>query len=180
MIGPSGVGIRSDPPAGPSPSEPSERAEWSGFRPPAVTPDPNEWAAGGTYTLLIELPTATTIGVGALGEHRFRAGWYAYTGSALGSGGFARVDRHRELAAGERTTRHWHIDYVLGRPDATLRDVVTSAGADVECAVAASLPAGPVDGFGASDCGCRAHLARLAGRDAALSAVRRAHDEAGG
>jgi len=142
-----------------------------------VTPDPSEGTTGGTYTLLVELSSPTTIGVGALGEHRFRAGWYAYTGSALGSGGFARVDRHRELAAGDRSTRHWHIDYLLGHPEARLREVVTSAGADVECAVAGALPPGPVDGFGASDCDCPAHLARFADRDAALSAVRRAHEE---
>jgi len=69
---------------------------------------------GGTYTLVLELDRADSIEVGALGEHRFPAGWYAYTGSAFGTGGFARVDRHYELAAGERSTRHWHIDYLLG------------------------------------------------------------------
>jgi endonuclease-3 len=114
---------------------------------------------GGTYTLLLELPEATTIAVGALGEHRFPAGWYAYTGSAFGSGGFGRVDRHYELAAGERETRHWHIDYLLGHPDSRIRGDVRTPETDIECAVAETLPDGPIDGFGASDCDCVSHLA---------------------
>lgn len=50
---------------------------------------------GGTYTLVIALPEPATIKVGALGEHGFPTGWYAHTGSAFGSGGLSRVDRHR-------------------------------------------------------------------------------------
>ena len=114
---------------------------------------------GGTYTLLVELPEAATVEVGALGERRFPAGWYAYTGSALGAGGFSRVDRHYELAAGERTARHWHVDYLLGHDGAHVRGDVRTPDADVECAVALALPDSPVEGFGASDCDCAAHLA---------------------
>ena len=114
---------------------------------------------GGTYTLLVELPEPATVEVGALGERRLPAGGYAYTGSALGAGGFARVDRHYELAAGDRETRFWHVDYLLGHPGAELRGDVRSPGADRECAVARRLPDGPVEGFGASDCACRSHLA---------------------
>jgi Uri superfamily endonuclease len=69
---------------------------------------------GGTYTLVIELPETAQIRVGALGTNTFDPGWYAYVGSANGPGGFARVERHRELAAGERDVRHWHVDYLLG------------------------------------------------------------------
>lgn len=116
-------------------------------------------ATGGTYTLVLTLPRAVDIEVGALGVHTFAAGAYAYTGSALGSGGFARVDRHRRVAAGESDTRHWHVDYLTGHPDTELVDVVTSPGVDAECAVADRLPDGPVEGFGASDCTCRSHLA---------------------
>jgi len=113
---------------------------------------------GGTYTLLLALPEAVELDVGALGTRTLAPGAYAYTGSALGSGGFARVDRHRRLAAGESDTRHWHVDYLLGHPDTELRTVVTSPGVDAECDVAGRLPAGPIAGFGASDCGCRSHL----------------------
>jgi Uri superfamily endonuclease len=114
---------------------------------------------GGTYTLLIELASPATIEVGALGDHRFEPGIYAYTGSALGAGGFSRVDRHRRTARGEHDVRHWHVDHLLAHPDARIDSVVRSVGADVECAVADRLPAGPVDGFGASDCDCGGHLA---------------------
>jgi Uri superfamily endonuclease len=136
-------------------------------------------AVGGTYTLLVGLRSDVEVDIGALGEHRIPAGWYGYTGSALGRGGFARVERHRELAVGERDTRHWHIDYLLGHPGATLWEVVRSPGADIECAVAERLPEGPVAGFGASDCDCRSHLTRAADGPAAMAMVQRAHRESG-
>ena len=120
-------------------------------------------SGSGTYVLVVDLPRATTLEVGALGEREFDAGTYAYVGSAFGPGGFARVDRHRELARGERDARHWHIDYVLGHPETTLESAITFPDADRECELAASLPGEPVDGFGASDCDCSGHL--LAGPD---------------
>jgi len=135
---------------------------------------------GGTYTLLIGLARPADITVGALGEHRFPAGAYAYTGSAFGPGGFGRVDRHYELAAGERGTRHWHVDYLLGHGDASIRGDVRTTDADVECAVAAALPEAPVAGFGASDCGCRSHLAYDEDGDRLRAAVSRAHRDADG
>jgi len=130
---------------------------------------------GGTYTLVLELPTATTIDVGALGTHEFDAGWYAYTGSALGPGGFARVDRHREVCAGDRDTRHWHVDYLLGDAPTRVEAVLRTPGADVECVVARALPDGPVPGFGASDCDCATHLSSSPRRDDLLWTVERAH-----
>jgi Uri superfamily endonuclease len=130
---------------------------------------------GGTYTLLLDLPEAVDIAVGALGSRRFPAGAYAYTGSALGSGGFARVDRHRRVAAGDHDVRHWHIDYLAGHSATTLAGVVTSPGVDAECAIARRLPAGPVDGFGASDCRCRSHLAVDDDIEALRTAVEAAH-----
>ena len=141
--------------------------------------------AGGTYTLLIERPRAAEIEVGALGRIEFDAGWYAYVGSALGTGGFSRIDRHRELAAGERDTRHWHIDYLLGHPDSALAEVVTSGGVDGECRVAGALAGeqrggGTVDfdavpDFGCSDCGCDSHLFHAPASDPLREAVADAH-----
>jgi endonuclease-3 len=128
----------------------------------------------GIYTLLFEIPDPVDIDVGALGSHTLSAGTYAYTGSALGRGGFARVDRHRRLAAGESDTRHWHVDHLLGHPDTALVTVVTSAGVDAECAVAGRLPRGPIAGFGASDCDCRSHLSG-GGDGSLLTAVESAH-----
>lgn len=135
--------------------------------------------ANGTYTLLVELPEAATIEVGALGEHRFPAGWYAYTGSAFGTGGFSRVDRHYELAAGDRETRHWHVDYLLGHEATALRGDVRTVGSDVECGVAEKLPDGPVGGFGASDCDCPSHLAYTADGGELRRVVADAHREVG-
>lgn len=132
----------------------------------------------GTYSLLIELTAGATVEIGALGPHELDAGWYVYTGSAFGPGGLARVERHRELARGEREASHWHVDYLLGPPDSAVRAVVTTVDTDVECAVARRLPPGPIDGFGASDCACPAHLARFDSRETALRTVRRAHEAA--
>jgi endonuclease-3 len=114
--------------------------------------------ACGTYTLLVELPRPATIDVGALGTFDLPAGGYAYVGSALGAGGFSRVDRHRRVADGTHDVRHWHVDYLTGHPAARLVAVVTTRGRDVECEVATALPEGPISGFGASDCTCRSHL----------------------
>jgi len=75
---------------------------------------------GGTYTLLVELATDCTVGFGAAGERHLSAGWYAYTGTAFGPGGFARVDRHARVAAGHNDARHWHVDYLLGHPHTRL------------------------------------------------------------
>ncbi len=130
---------------------------------------------GGTYTLVVSLAEPATIEVGALGERRFSKGWYAYTGSAFGPGGFSRVDRHRDLARGEREVRHWHIDYLLGHPDTTIETVVRTPDRDVECAVARALPDAGIPGFGASDCDCESHLARAEEEAALLAAVERAH-----
>jgi len=137
-----------------------------------VTETPED---GGTYTLLVALFDAATVDVGALGTYTFDPGWYTYTGSALGSGGFARVERHRDLAAGDRDTRHWHVDYLLGLDDASLDTVVTSGGEDIECAVAAELSAATIPGFGCSDCGCDSHLHYHPQRALLLDAVRETH-----
>jgi len=125
----------------------------------------------GTYVLVIDVPRTTSFAVGALGERTFEAGTYAYVGSAFSPGGFSRVDRHRELAAGERDTRHWHIDYLLGQSATTLETAITFPDADRECELAASLPGIPVDGFGASDCGCAGHLLATPDADTVVEAA---------
>ncbi|WP_255149980.1 GIY-YIG nuclease family protein [Halorarius halobius] len=132
---------------------------------------------GGIYTLLVELDRPVTLEVGALGRHALPAGWYAYTGSALGSGGFSRVERHRDLAAGDGDTRHWHVDYLLCHGAMRLADDVRTP-VDAECEVARALPEGPVEGFGASDCDCRSHLAYAPDRAALEAAVTDAHRRA--
>lgn len=133
----------------------------------------------GTYTILLNLPEAETLTIGALGTYECSAGYYAYTGSAFGPGGFARVDRHHEIATGDRETRQWHIDYLLGETGARIETVVRSPEADIECAVAqavAEVGEIPVDTFGASDCNCPSHLSYAPDRNPLLDAVRASHE----
>lgn len=118
---------------------------------------------GGTYVLAIDTPSIG-IEIGAAGEYRLD-GPYAYVGSALGPGGFSRVERHRELASGEHEVRHWHVDYLLGHPDSELEWIARFPDADRECELAATLPGDPVSGVGASDCDCSAHLLAIPNRD---------------
>jgi endonuclease-3 len=135
----------------------------------------------GTYTLVFAVADAVAVAVGALGVHEFPSGAYAYTGSALGAGGFSRIDRHRRVAADEHGVRHWHVDYLGGHEGVSLASVERLGGArDEECrlarAVAADAPeADPVAGFGASDCECPSHLARFDGVADAEAAVASAY-----
>lgn len=129
----------------------------------------------GTYTLLVRLTAQARIRFGATGDRDLEAGWYAYTGSAHGPGGFARVDRHRRVAAGEHDVRHWHIDYLLGHPGTVIDDVERSPGADAECRIAAGIGLEPVPGIGATDCDCDTHLAYAPDRDPLRAAVTGAH-----
>ncbi|NHN47638.1 GIY-YIG nuclease family protein [Halostella sp. JP-L12] len=126
----------------------------------------------GTYVLVVDLAEPATVEVGALGDREFDAGTYAYVGSAFGPGGFSRVDRHRELAAGERDARHWHVDYLLGHPSASLAEAITYPDADIECHLAGALPGERVSGVGASDCDCDAHLLAAPNREALLAEAR--------
>ncbi len=130
---------------------------------------------GGTYTLVIELRTDATVEFGAAGERPLSAGWYAYTGTAFGPGGFARIDRHARVAAGRNDARHWHVDYLLGHPDARLATAYCTPGADAECATTDRLPATRVPGIGASDCDCRSHLAVASDRPSLVASLAAVH-----
>jgi endonuclease-3 len=133
---------------------------------------------GGTYTLIVERVAAGTVDVGALGELSLPAGWYAYTGSALGPGGFSRVDRHRRVASGDTDVRHWHVDYLLGDAATRLADGVRSADVDAECLIAGQLDGERIADFGCSDCECPSHLVVRENRDDLVETVQRAHSEA--
>ena len=132
----------------------------------------------GTYVLVIDLSEGIEIQIGALGSRSFRAGTYAYVGTAFGPGGFARIDRHHELACGDRDVRHWHIDYLLGHDDTRLEHAITFPGADRECELTDRLPGDRVAGFGGSDCDCGAHLLAAPGTE--TEAVCEAAIDAGG
>jgi len=121
-------------------------------------------APPGTYALILRVDPAATVEVGALGAAEFPPGAYAYVGSAFGSNGLGRVDRHRRVADGVHDVRHWHVDHLGGHPAASLAAVVAVPRADVECRLATEIrrrsddSGVPVSGFGASDCGCPGHL----------------------
>lgn len=125
----------------------------------------------GTYTLIMALEAPMRLRIGALGELYFNEGYYAYTGSALGSGGFVRVRRHRAVAAGKNRTRQWHIDYLL--PHVKVLDVVTSPRP--ECGVAGAIDLARVPRFGCSDCRCPSHLHYAEDLEKMVRAVRSAH-----
>jgi Uri superfamily endonuclease len=133
-------------------------------------------ADGGVYTLAIEVPDTRTIDVGALGTLTFERGWYAYTGSAHGAGGFARVERHRKLACGDRDGSHWHVDYLLADKRSTLLGVGKTPGSDQECATAKAMTGTPVSEFGASDCDCPGHLHAVTDRETLLDGITTVHD----
>ena len=136
----------------------------------------------GTYTLVFAIPEPIAVEAGALGVRELPAGEYVYTGSALGSGGFSRIDRHRRVAAGDHDVRHWHVDYLGGHERVSLAAVERlGGGRDEECRLARELAAAaadgdPVAGFGASDCECPSHLAHFEGVAAAETAVATAYD----
>jgi Uri superfamily endonuclease len=135
----------------------------------------------GTYTLLVELTDPATVEFGAKGAFDLDAGWYAYTGSAFGAGGLGRVDRHRELARGERDVRHWHVDYLLGHDASSVAAVYVTEHEDVECETAQALndAASHVPGLGASDCACGTHLAYAREREVLASEAVRCHERRG-
>jgi Uri superfamily endonuclease len=131
----------------------------------------------GIYTLVLHLPAAEAIAVGALGVIDFPQGYYAYTGSARGPGGFRRIDRHKRILSGENETRRWHIDYLL--PHTALIDAIcTPTSQNIECAIALAIGERlrPVPRFGCSDCSCISHLHHSTESEDAIVAVHLAHD----
>ena len=102
--------------------------------------------------------------MGRLGPQRFD-GLYLYVGSALGSGGLKRVERHKAVASGRNKTRRWHVDHLLALGELK-RIFIRETDEKLECALAHEMgkrfdPA--VKGFGSSDCRCETHLFRASG-----------------
>jgi len=110
----------------------------------------------GIYLLQINLPKNIEVQVGALGKRTFKKGNYVYVGSAQ-NGVEQRVNRHLR----KNKKLHWHIDYLLSNPAATITGAYTSEGnKKEECEAARQIgaQAEPVAGFGCSDCQCKSHL----------------------
>jgi Uri superfamily endonuclease len=130
----------------------------------------------GAYTLVLRLDEGIDVLVGSLGKLSFRQGYYSYTGSALGRGGYKRVQRHLQIMQGRRAARRWHIDWLL--PLASLEEAfLTNTAERLECLIAGRIGARlePVLGFGSTDCRCPSHLHYSPSLEAMLEAVRDAH-----
>ncbi|MCX6651535.1 MAG: GIY-YIG nuclease family protein [Methanomassiliicoccales archaeon] len=114
----------------------------------------------GTYVLVLHLSEETVLDVGSLGQARFPAGYYLYCGSAQ-SGLGPRLSRHM---CRDKKIR-WHIDRLTAVAE-PIGALLYAGGKEGECRssrVLARCPGSQVvmDGFGSSDCSCRAHLYHL-------------------
>ena len=115
----------------------------------------------GVYILILKLDQESDIQIGKLGKLHFSNGFYAYTGSALGTGGFKRVERHFNVSTGKNPTRKWHIDYLLPKSKIVHAILLPTEDA-IECKLARSLKKisgmSIIPGFGCTDCMCETHL----------------------
>jgi Uri superfamily endonuclease len=112
----------------------------------------------GIYGLVFRNP-ACTVGIGALGPVTFRKGWHIYVGSALGSGGLARLERHVSLSRFKDKKPKWHIDTLSVSTPFTLKYTVHAVTEErLECPLARALGEPSVPAFGCSDCQCPSHL----------------------
>ncbi|MDO9325621.1 MAG: GIY-YIG nuclease family protein [Methanoregula sp.] len=112
----------------------------------------------GIYCLVFKNP-GCTVRVGARGAIPFRPGWHCYVGSALGSGGLKRLERHISLAAQQDKRPKWHVDYLHTSSCFSLIYAVYAVTDErLECPLARELGDGGIPGFGCSDCTCTSHL----------------------
>jgi Uri superfamily endonuclease len=112
----------------------------------------------GVYCLLIYLASDQRLVVGALGEKKFKLGYYVYVGSAMGGIG-QRVRRHKSL----RKKLRWHVDYLLAKAEIIASIAIHSDSKRTECETVEAISACedaefPVPHFGSSDCRCCSHL----------------------
>jgi len=126
----------------------------------------------GIYTLVVFLSEETCLNVGRLGFRRFPKGYYAYTGSALGTGVSSlrnRVSRHLKKEKSQR----WHIDFLLANENTVVTAVVAvQTNKKAECAMNRHIKENTrakitCRGFGASDCKekCESHLLYFGEKD---------------
>lgn len=117
-------------------------------------PSPNS----GSYAVVLRLRRDKRIRIGSLGMKPFRKGIYVYVGSGMGCL-FQRIHRHMRPAEGKRM--HWHIDYLLSDPGASVLGILYRiSGTREECDIAGAFSKGSVSvpEFGCSDCNCPSHL----------------------
>jgi Uri superfamily endonuclease len=136
-------------------SKPPSRLRLAACRPALA-----DWPDAGVYQLWLRVSAPLCPAVGRLGHLDLPPGLYVYTGRAA-RGLAARVRRH--LRGSGR--KHWHIDYLLSRPEVeVVRVVLASDRPGDECRMNQAVHGQIVaPGFGASDCRarCGAHLLRV-------------------
>lgn len=116
----------------------------------------------GIYALRIRLRRPVLVTAGALPSWRLPSGTYWYIGSAQHN---LRRRLSRHLRNNKRL--HWHIDYLLARPETgviALYIKLADKCKECETAMTLSLCGNPVPHFGSSDCRCRSHLFCTRGR----------------
>ncbi len=116
----------------------------------------------GVYLVFFRLNEEKFVEVGALGEIKFEPGIYVYIGSAMKSLE-SRVQRH---VSGSKENSHWHIDYfsAVAEPLGFAAFAVSSKWECIFSQVADDNWVS-IDGFGASDCNCDAHIYRKSVED---------------
>lgn len=114
--------------------------------------------APGTYAIVYHSESGEAVPIGRWGELILCPGYYTYVGSAFGPGGVrARVMRHCR----KEKRLHWHIDYLSQHvePSVVWYSYDTMRTEHLWASALAGLPdARPINGFGCSDCQCKAHL----------------------
>jgi sugar fermentation stimulation protein A len=118
----------------------------------------------GAYVLIIRVEQPVNIQIKSLGEITFETGWWAYVGSAMGTGSTSLENRLSRHFRREKTI-YWHIDYLLDANTELAEAIWAESSEPIECSLAQSLAAsdafilGPKR-FGSSDChsGCTAHI----------------------
>ena len=117
----------------------------------------------GTYTMILSCRQPFRVVIGRLGYARIGAGYYLYTGSALGVGAQSLEGRLRRHLQRSKRMR-WHVDYLTSNPRCRIKAAVWLMSSQrMECAinraVSVEFHAKPVlPGAGSSDCECDGHL----------------------
>ena len=120
----------------------------------------------GTYTLLLVCKERFRVMIGRLGYANIDAGYYMYTGSALGVGAQSlegRLGRHSQRSK----KRRWHVDYLTSNSRCGITTAVwLMSPRRMECAINQAISrefnAKPVlPRAGSSDCKCDGHLMKI-------------------
>jgi len=126
----------------------------------------------GVYTIILQIHRPVSIEIGSIGRYNLERGFYAYTGSAFGSGGLeSRIARHLR----REKKIFWHIDYLTSNFNISIAAFIKAEEKrKIECEVNRGifekLDSEPIVKVGSSDCkeGCKAHLIRIKDLDFSL------------